>query len=192
MWKALSQPAKIIIPLFIGLCFPWMSRASFMVRWLLVIMLLNACLGIKFSGLKIRLYHWYLLAANLVIGVLAWLIACWFCGQYFNSDYDCCPYCGSYPGGGNFYGEIMSDQYNELMQGATLITCWSCGQAYNSDYDTCPYCGNYPQSGPTWVDEVDSNQVREAIQGADMIQCANCGQLFNYDYDACPYCGWAP
>ena len=80
MWKALSQPAKIIIPLFIGLCFPWMSRASFMVRWLLVIMLLNACLGIKFSGLKVRLYHWYLLAANLAIGVLAWLLACWFCG----------------------------------------------------------------------------------------------------------------
>ena len=80
MWKALSQPAKIIIPLFIGLCCPWMASAKFMVRWLLVIMLLNACLGIKFSGLKMRLYHWYLLAANLVIGVLAWLIACWICG----------------------------------------------------------------------------------------------------------------
>ena len=80
MWKALGQPAKIIIPLFIGLCLPWMHRASFMVRWLLVIMLLNACLGIKFSGLKVRLYHWYLLAANLAIGVLAWLLACWFCG----------------------------------------------------------------------------------------------------------------
>ena len=120
------------------------------------------------------------------------LIACWFCGQYFNSDYDCCPYCGSYPGGGNFYGEIMSDQYNELMQGATLITCWSCGQAYNSDYDTCPYCGNYPQSGPTWVDEVDSNQLREAIQGATMITCWNCGRDYNYDYDSCPYCGSYP
>ena len=80
MWKALSQPAKIIIPLFIGLCFPWMSRASFMVRWLLIVMLLNACLGIKFSGLKVRFYHWYLLAANLMIGVLAWLLACHFCG----------------------------------------------------------------------------------------------------------------
>ena len=80
MWKALSQPAKIIIPLFIGLCCPWMAKAEFMVRWLLVVMLLNACLGIKFSGLKVRLYHWYLLAANLVIGVLAWLIACYFCG----------------------------------------------------------------------------------------------------------------
>ena len=80
MWKALSQPAKIIIPLFIGLCCPWMAKAEFMVRWLLVVMLLNACLGIKFSGLKVRLYHWYLLAANLVIGVAAWLIACWLCG----------------------------------------------------------------------------------------------------------------
>ena len=80
MWKALSQPAKIIIPLFIGLCCPWMHHASFMVRWLLIVMLLNACLGIKFSGLKVRLYHWYLLAANLAIGVLAWLIARYFCG----------------------------------------------------------------------------------------------------------------
>ena len=81
MWKALSQPAKIIIPLFIGLCCPWMHHASFMVRWLLIVMLLNACLGIKFSGLKVRLYHWYLLAANLAIGVLAWLLARYFCGS---------------------------------------------------------------------------------------------------------------
>lgn len=80
MWKALSQPAKIIIPLFIGLCCPWMAKAEFMVRWLLVVMLLNACLGIRFRGLRMRLYHWYLLAANLAIGVLAWLLARWICG----------------------------------------------------------------------------------------------------------------
>ena len=86
------------------------------------------------------------------------LITCWNCGQYFNSDYDCCPYCGSYPGGGNSYGETFSNQYNELMQGATMIVCPTCGQHFNSDYDTCPYCGSYPQSGPTWVDEVDSNR----------------------------------
>ena len=86
MWKALSQPAKIIIPLFIGLCCPWMAKAEFMVRWLLVVMLLNACLGIRFSGLKVRLYHWYLLAANLVIGVLAWLLAVWLRGGDFGDD----------------------------------------------------------------------------------------------------------
>lgn len=80
MWKALGQPAKIIIPFFIGLCCPWMSHADFMVRWLLIVMLLNACLGIRLSGLRVRLYHWYLLAANLVIGVVAWLVACWLCG----------------------------------------------------------------------------------------------------------------
>ena len=73
------------------------------------------------------------------------MIVCPTCGQHFNSDYDTCPYCGSYPQSGpTWVDEVDSNQVREAIQGADMIQCANCGQLFNYDYDTCPYCGWAP------------------------------------------------
>lgn len=75
-WKTLFRPAQILIPFFLGLCCPSAAKGGFAVKYLLVLMLLNACLGIRLSGLKVHWFHIRVLIANVLMGVVPWLIGC--------------------------------------------------------------------------------------------------------------------
>ena len=98
----------------------------------------------------------------------AQLRKCWSCGNFFNEDYDVCPYCQTPPDDGTYdtstYYPTSSTYWNqvqEMYQGATLISCQYCGNLFNSDYDSCPYCngvpndsnyGSYYSSTPNYYD----------------------------------------
>ncbi len=84
LWKTLFQPAQILLPLFAGMFVPSAAKFDFLIKWLLIVMLLNACLGIRLDGLKPRRFHWLVLGANILIGLLSWIVPCMISGA--NTD----------------------------------------------------------------------------------------------------------
>ncbi len=116
---------------------------------------------------------------------------CDYCGQWFNNDYDVCPYCGGAPDDGTLYTQAEYNTYIEYLQGADMRLCDYCGQWFNNDYDVCPHCGGAPDDGTLYT-QAEYNTYNEYLQGADMRLCKYCGQWFNNDYDVCPHCGGAP
>lgn len=74
MWKTLLRPAMIFVPLALGLFFPKAAELSFLIRYLLMTMLFMVFLKLDLKELKFRRSHGVLLAANLLIGVTAYLL----------------------------------------------------------------------------------------------------------------------
>lgn len=74
MFKALLRPAMIFIPFALGVMFPQAHVLNdppiSMVRWFLICMIFISCLQINLNQLKPKKEHWYLLAANLFMGVV--------------------------------------------------------------------------------------------------------------------------
>jgi len=69
MLKNLLRPAMIFIPFVLGGIFPEVSRFSFLIRWILIVMFFMICLQIKVSNLKPQKWHWLLLLENIAIGL---------------------------------------------------------------------------------------------------------------------------
>jgi len=74
MLKNLLRPAMIFVPLGLGMFFPQAACTSFMIRWLLMIMLLMVFLGLNIKDMKLRKSHFVVLLANLLIGVSSYLL----------------------------------------------------------------------------------------------------------------------
>ena len=74
MFKALLRPAMIFIPFALGVMFPQAHVLNdppiSMVRWVLICMIFISCLQINLNQLKPKKEHWYLLAANLFMGLV--------------------------------------------------------------------------------------------------------------------------
>lgn len=74
MLKTFTRPAMIFIPFLLGALFPQVHVLNDppynAVRWALTVMVFMSCLQIRFSELKPRKEHWYLLGANLLMGTL--------------------------------------------------------------------------------------------------------------------------
>lgn len=69
MLKNLIRPGMIFIPFVLGALFPEIGKLSFLIRWLLIVMFYMICLQIKIRNLKPQKWHWYLLLANIGIGL---------------------------------------------------------------------------------------------------------------------------
>ena len=74
MMKSLIRPAMIFIPFATGFLLPQAAQLQWTIRWALIVMLFLACLQIRFKQLKPKAFHWRVLAANLLIGVLPYWI----------------------------------------------------------------------------------------------------------------------
>ena len=74
MWKTLIRPAMIFIPLGLGVFFPGAGAYSFLIRYLLMIMLFMVFLKLDLRQLAFRRSHFLLFGANLLVGVGAYLI----------------------------------------------------------------------------------------------------------------------
>lgn len=72
MLKTLIRPALIVAAFAAGYCVPEAKTLTFLIRYLLLVMLYFVCLQVKPVQLKPHKSHWKILAANIVIGVVAW------------------------------------------------------------------------------------------------------------------------
>ncbi len=81
MLKNLLRPAMIFVPLGLGMLFPQAACTSFLIRWLLMIMLLMVFLGLNIKDMKLRKSHFIILLANLIIGV-----SCYFAVKFISGD----------------------------------------------------------------------------------------------------------
>ena len=81
MLKNLLRPAMIFVPLGLGMFFPQAACTSFLIRWLLMIMLLMVFLGLNIRDMKLRKSHFIVLLVNLVIGV-----SCYFAVKYLTGN----------------------------------------------------------------------------------------------------------
>ena len=72
--RSLIRPAMIFIPFATGFLLPQAAQLQWTIRWALIVMLFLACLQIRFKQLKPKAFHWRVLAANLLIGVLPYWI----------------------------------------------------------------------------------------------------------------------
>lgn len=79
MLKTLLRPAMIVVPLFIGFFIPAAGGLAYapynVVRISLFFMIFMASLGIRVSDLRPCRGHWYLLAANILLGVIPFCVA---------------------------------------------------------------------------------------------------------------------
>ena len=110
---------------------------------------------------------------------------CDYCGQWFNNDYDVCPYCGGAPDDGTLYTQAEYNTYNEYLQGADMRLCQYCGQWFNNDYDACPHCGMAPDDGypdyGTFDGFTAGGNARFTYYNPDGSE---------YSTVICPYCGY--
>ena len=78
MWKTLIRPAMIFIPFGIGIFFPQLHVLNDppynLIRWALVFMVFMSCLQIRFSELKPHKEHWRILLANLLMGIIPYIL----------------------------------------------------------------------------------------------------------------------
>jgi len=74
MWKTLVRPGMIFIPFALGAFLPQAHVLGWLIRWALVFMLYMVCLQLKFSRLKPQRIHFRLLGANLLLGIVPYLI----------------------------------------------------------------------------------------------------------------------
>ena len=85
MLKTLIRPALIVAAFAAGYCVPEAKNLTFLIRYLLLVMLYFVCLQVKLGHLKPHKSHWKILALNILIGVAAWG-ACLLSGQTVLSD----------------------------------------------------------------------------------------------------------
>jgi len=78
MWKTFTRPAMIFIPFALGILCP---QAHVMnepplnfVRWSLCTMIFLSCLQLNFHDLKPQKEHWFILAANLLMGIVPYFV----------------------------------------------------------------------------------------------------------------------
>ena len=81
MIKNLLRPAMIFVPLGVGMLFPQAACTSFLIRWLLMIMLLMVFLGLNIRDMRLRKSHFIVLLANFIIGV-----SCYFAVKFIAKD----------------------------------------------------------------------------------------------------------
>ncbi len=78
MWKTLTHPAMIFIPFLLGALFPQAHILNDppynLVRWALCTMIFMSCLQLNLRELRPRKEHWFLLAANLLMGIVPYLV----------------------------------------------------------------------------------------------------------------------
>ncbi len=72
MLKTLIRPLLIVAAFAAGYCVPEAKNLTFLIRYLLLIMLYFVCLQVKVVHLKPRMSHWKILFMNILIGVAAW------------------------------------------------------------------------------------------------------------------------
>ncbi len=77
MWKTLIRPAMIFVPLSLGFLFPEAHQLNWMIRFFLVIMLYTVCLKLRLTEMRIRRSHLKLLALNLGIALIPYLLLHW-------------------------------------------------------------------------------------------------------------------
>ena len=110
---------------------------------------------------------------------------CDYCGQWFNNDYDVCPYCGGAPDDGTLYTQAEYNTYNEYLQGADMRLCQYCGQWFNNDYDACPHCGMAPDDG-----YADDGAFAGFTAGGNARFTYHNDDGSEYSTVICPYCGF--
>ena len=64
----------IVVPLVLGMFFPRLSEFNFLIRPLLMAMLFMVYLQLEVRELKPRAAHWSILAANVAVGIAAYLL----------------------------------------------------------------------------------------------------------------------
>ena len=110
---------------------------------------------------------------------------CDYCGQWFNNDYDVCPYCGGAPDDGTLYTQAEYNTYSEYLQGADMRLCQYCGQWFNNDYDACPHCGMAPDDG-----YADDGSFAGFTAGGNARFTYHNDDGSEYSTVICPYCGF--
>ena len=70
--KSLFRPAMILLAFIAGYWMPQAAALTFLIRYILQIMLFLIFLQVNLLGLRPRRTHWLILAANILIGLTAW------------------------------------------------------------------------------------------------------------------------
>ena len=73
--KALIRPGMILLAFATGYLVPQAAAFTFLIRYFLMIMLFLIFMQVKVQGLRPRKTHWSILAANIAVGIAAWLLA---------------------------------------------------------------------------------------------------------------------
>ena len=74
MKSPLLRPAMIVIPLVLGIFFPQAAVLKPLIRWGMIAMLFMVYLQLDLRELKPRFAHWVILAANLAVGIVGYLV----------------------------------------------------------------------------------------------------------------------
>ena len=74
MKSPLLRPAMIVIPLVLGIFFPQAAVLKPLIRWGMIAMLFMVYLQLDLRELKPRMAHWVILAANLAVGIIGYLV----------------------------------------------------------------------------------------------------------------------
>lgn len=81
--KKFIRPAMLVVPLAAGWCVPQAgvlgTEPYNFIRWALIVMLFLNVLQINISDLKPRLEHFWLVAVNIFVGVIPYLLFKYFC-----------------------------------------------------------------------------------------------------------------
>lgn len=72
--KSLIRPGMIFIPFILGLACPAAHHFHWLIRWLLIGMLYLVCLQLEVRQFKPTPPHWKILAANILMGVVPFLL----------------------------------------------------------------------------------------------------------------------
>lgn len=72
MLKTLIRPLLIVAAFAAGYCVPEAKNLTFLIRYLLLVMLYFVCLQVKLVHLKPRGSHWKILLANILVGCVFW------------------------------------------------------------------------------------------------------------------------
>jgi len=70
--KSLFRPAMILLAFAAGYLIPQAGAFTFLIRYILQVMLFIIFLQVKVQGLRPKKTHWLILGANVIIGLTAW------------------------------------------------------------------------------------------------------------------------
>ena len=73
--KSLFRPGVILLAFTAGYLLPQAASFTFLIRYILQIMLFIIFMQVKVQGLRPRENHWKILAANILVGIFAWGLA---------------------------------------------------------------------------------------------------------------------
>ncbi len=80
MFKSLTRTLAIVVAFVVGYLMPELHVYKWTFKWFLMLMLFMTFLGIRFNRVKAHGAHWRILAANLLMGFLAWGLGLWIFG----------------------------------------------------------------------------------------------------------------